>query len=108
MLPERIGHYRVTGKLGEGGMGEIFSARDETLNRTVALKLIAAALLDDGNARRRFLREARAAAALQHLFICTIHEVLEVGDQPVIVMEYVEGETLFDRIVRGPLTVPEI
>lgn len=60
-------------------MGEIFAARDETLNWTVALKLIAAALLDDGHARRRFLREARAAAALQHPFICTIHEVLEVG-----------------------------
>jgi len=108
MLPERIGHYRVTGKLGEGGMGEIYAAHDETLNRTVALKLIAAALLDDEHARRRFLREARAAAALQHPFICTIHEVLEVGDQPIIVMECVEGETLFDCIARGPLAVPEI
>jgi TolB-like protein/Tfp pilus assembly protein PilF len=112
MLPERIGHYRVTGKLGEGGMGEIYSARDEKLNRPVALKLISAALLDDPHARSRFLREARAAAALQHPFICTIHEVLEVPHQtigqPVIVMECVEGETLFDRIARGPLAVPDI
>ena len=84
-------------------MGEIFSAHDEKLNRTVAVKFIAVARLDSGSSRRLFLHEARAAAALDHPFICTVHDVLEHQGQPVIVMERVEGETLQDLIARGPL-----
>jgi TolB-like protein len=108
VLNERIGHYRITARLGQGGMGEIFSAFDEKLNRTVAIKLISRALLDSEQSRRLFLREARAAAALDHPFICTVHEVLEHDDQPMIVMECVKGETLQQRLTQGPLPIEEL
>ena len=108
MLNEQIGQYRITGRLGQGGMGEIFSARDEKLNRTVAVKFIANARMDSDASRRLFLREARAAAALDHPFICTVHDVLEHKGQPVIVMERVEGETLQARISRGALSVEQV
>jgi serine/threonine protein kinase/Tfp pilus assembly protein PilF len=107
MLNEQIGQYRITGRLGQGGMGEIFSARDEKLNRTVAVKFIDARMDSDAS-RRLFLREARAAAALDHPFICTVHDVLEHKGQPVIVMERVEGETLQARISRGALSVEQV
>src|SRR5438876_12091732 len=103
VLNQQIGQYRITGKLGQGGMGEIFSARDEKLDRTVAVKFIANSRLDSDASRRLFLREARAAAALDHPFICSIHNVLEHEGQPLIIMEMVPGETLQDRIERGPL-----
>jgi serine/threonine protein kinase len=108
VLNEQIGQYRITGRLGQGGMGEIFSARDEKLNRTVAVKVIANAKMDSDASRRLFLREARAAAALDHPFICTVHDVLEHNGQPVIVMERVEGETLQALISRGALPVDQI
>ena len=88
-------------------MGAIFAAYDEELKRTVAMKVIAGERLGDSASRRLFLREARAAAALDHPFICTVHEVLEHQGQPVIVMERVEGETLANRISRGALDVRE-
>src|SRR5207244_2470042 len=84
-----------------------FSARDEKLNRTVAVKVIANSRIDSVTSRRLFLREARAAAALDHPFICTVHDVLEHNGQPVIVMERVEGETLLSRLSRGPLPVEQ-
>ncbi len=105
MLNEQIGQYRITEKLGQGGMGEIFAAYDQTLNRTVAVKVIASSRLGSDQSRRLFLREARAAAALDHPFICAIHNVLEYEGQPLIVMEMVQGETLQDRIARGALPV---
>jgi len=108
VLNEQIGQYRITGRLGQGGMGEIFAARDEKLNRTVAVKLIANSRIGNDALRRLFLREARAAAALDHPFICTVHDVLEHNGQPMIVMERVEGETLQERISRGPLPVEQI
>ena len=108
MTNEQIGQYRITGRLGQGGMGEIFAARDEKLNRTVAVKFIANAQMDSEASRRLFLREARAAAALDHPFICTVHDVLEHNGQPVIVMERVEGETLLALISRGSLPVDQL
>ena len=108
MLSGQIGHYRITGKLGQGGMGEIFSAFDEKLNRNVALKQISTAVIDDDRSRRRFLREARAAASLNHPFICTVHEVLEHEGAPLIVMERVEGHTLHARLARGIVPVEEL
>ncbi len=108
MLNEQIGQYRITGKLGQGGMGEIFSAYDQKLNRNVAVKFIAATQLDSDYSRKMFLREARAAAALDHPFICTVHDVLEHHGQPMIVMERVEGETLHERIAHGPLSVEQV
>src|SRR5438105_6993251 len=88
-------------------MGEIYSAFDEKLNRTVAVKVIAADLLDD-RTRSRVIVEARAAAALDHPFICAVHDVLEHNGQPVIIMEWVQGETLQARISRGPLSLAEL
>ncbi len=108
MLNEQIGQYRITGKLGQGGMGEIFSAYDQKLNRNVAVKFIASTHLDSDDSRKMFLREARAAAALDHPFICTVHDVMEHHGQPMIVMERVEGETLHERIGRGPLSVEQV
>ena len=107
MLNEQIGQYRITAKLGQGGMGEIFSAQDEKLHRTVAVKFIANSRLDDDASRRLFLREARAAAALDHPFICSVHDVLEHGGRPVIIMERVEGETLQSLISRGALPIEQ-
>ena len=89
-------------------MGEIFSAHDEKLNRTVAVKRIAQSLLHSDRSRGQFLREARAAAALSHPFICTVHEVLEHEGTLLIVMERVQGETLLSRLQRGPLPADEI
>src|SRR5436190_17578329 len=86
VLNEQIGQYRITARLGQGGMGEIFAARDEKLNRTVAVKFIANAKMDSDASRSLFLRQARAASALDHPFICTVHDVLEHKDQPAIVM----------------------
>src|SRR6266516_4028711 len=108
VLNEQIGQYRITGRLGQGGMGEICAARDEKLNRTVAVKVIANSRIDSETSRRLFLREARAAAALDHPFICTVHDVLEHNGQPVIVMERVEGETLQALIARGALPVDQV
>ena len=89
-------------------MGQIFKARDEKLDRVVALKAISPQLVGEETARKRFYREARAAAALNHPFICTVHEVVEEGDQPYIVMEFVEGESLRGRLSRERLTFDEI
>ena len=104
----RVGRYVIRDRIGRGGMGEIYTAHDERLDRVVVLKAISPALVDHDVARRRFLREARAAAALAHPFTCTIHEVLEHDAQPFIVMEYVEGETLRARLLRGPLAAADI
>lgn len=108
MLSERVAHYRIVEKLGQGGMGEIFSAYDEKLKRTVAVKRISLATLPDDQSRRQFLREARAAAALNHPFICTIHEVLEHEGEPLIVMEHVEGKTLDACLRSGPLPSDDV
>ena len=92
MLGETVSHYRVIEKLGAGGMGEVYLAEDTSLDRKVALKFLPSQMHSDKLARRRFLREAKAAAALDHPFICNIHEVAETREgQGFIVMEYVEG-----------------
>ncbi len=101
-------HFRIIRKLGQGGMGKVYLAEDLTLGRKVALKFLA--LKPDsgsGALLERFRREARAAAALKHPHICTIHGVEECDGEPVIEMEFVEGETLAARIARGALSLPE-
>ncbi len=105
---DRIGPYRVLERIGRGGMGEIFTAEDERLGRVVALKTISPDLVPDQESRDRLLAEARAAAALSHPFICTIHDALERDGVPVIVMEYVKGETVAHRVEAGPVPPPEI
>ncbi len=94
MLGQQLGHYRILEKIGAGGMGEVYRAHDEQLDRDVALKVLPAHTLTDETARARLLREARAAAALNHPHICTIHEVGEAGGQAYIAMELVEGKPL--------------
>jgi serine/threonine protein kinase/tetratricopeptide (TPR) repeat protein len=105
-VPDRIGPYRVLEKLGQGGMGIVFSALDERLDRSLAVKVIRAGGSDD-TAVKRFWREARAAAAVNHPNICQIYEVGEHQGQMFIAMERLEGESLGDRLERGSLPATE-
>src|SRR5206468_2647565 len=104
--PTRIGHYAITGTLGHGGMGIVYAARDERLGRTVALKTMTSVARDD-TARKRFWREARAAASVNHPNICQLYEIGEEGGELFIAMELLEGEALAERLKRGTLNVSE-
>ena len=106
ILPARIGHYAITHKLGEGGMGVVYAARDERLQRTVALKTMSS-LSKDETARKRFWREARAAASVNHPNICQIYEIGEEAGKLFIAMELLEGEVLSDRLRRGAMSAAE-
>jgi TolB-like protein/tRNA A-37 threonylcarbamoyl transferase component Bud32 len=108
VIGKTLAHYRVLEKIGKGGMGEVFLAEDTSLRRRVALKFLPPEMERDEEARRRFLREARSAAALDHPYICHINEVAESEGRDFIVMEYVEGEALRARIGQGPRPLEEI
>src|SRR5207247_1196011 len=97
-----IGHYQVRSLLGRGGMGEVYLAEDTRLERQVALKLLPAEFTEDKDRVRRFAQEARAASALNHPNIITIYEIGEDGRTHYIVTEYVEGETLRQRLGNAP------
>ncbi len=112
----RLGPYEIMSRLGGGGMGEVFSARDTRLDRTVALKTLRADVAASADLRVRFEREARAIASITHPHICTLYDVgrarlagdVRAGeDVDFLVMELLAGETLADRLARGPLTLPE-
>ena len=105
-LPARIGHYAIAHKLGEGGMGVVYAARDERLQRTVALKTMLSFTNED-TARKRFWREARAAASVNHPNVCQIYEIGEDAGVLFIAMELLEGEVLSDRLRRGPLSAAQ-
>jgi dienelactone hydrolase/predicted Ser/Thr protein kinase len=107
MISKTLGHYRVLEKIGQGGMGEVFLADDTSLHRKVALKFLPAEMQQDATARKRFLREAQSVAALDHPYICSIHEVRESDGKDFIVMEYVDGQTLRDKLAQGPLPIEE-
>jgi serine/threonine protein kinase/pimeloyl-ACP methyl ester carboxylesterase/tetratricopeptide (TPR) repeat protein len=102
-----ISHYEVLDKLSEGGMGMIYKAHDTKLERLSVLKLLPHYLSSNQDMKHRFIQEARAAASLDHPNVCTIYEVGEVGGQLYIAMPYYEGETLKDKIEKGPLPVGE-
>ena len=99
--------YRVIERLGGGGMGEVFLAEDTRLGRQVALKFLTASDAQDGEARARLVREARAASVLRSPHVAVTYDLVEHGTDLFIAMEYVEGELLSERIARGPLPVPE-
>jgi TolB-like protein/Tfp pilus assembly protein PilF/predicted Ser/Thr protein kinase len=101
------GKYRILEEIGHGGMGIVYKAEDLKLKRCVALKFLPAHLMDSPELKERFLIEAQAAAALSHPNICVIHEVGESEDRPYIAMEFVEGETLRDKVKEGPLKPEE-
>jgi len=101
------GKYRIVEPIGKGGMGVVYKAEDTKLKRSVAVKFLPSELSDDSDAGERFLREAQAVAALSHPHICTIHEINEEEKQPFIVMEYVEGQSLKQKIEQGLLDQAE-
>jgi serine/threonine protein kinase/tetratricopeptide (TPR) repeat protein len=106
-VPARIGHYAVMGKLGQGGMGIVYAARDERLERRVALKTMSS-LGGDETARKRFWREARAAASVNHPNVCQLYEIGEDAGELFIAMELLEGEALGERLRRGALSLSEV
>jgi len=107
MIGKTIFHYRILEKLGEGGMGIVYKAEDTKLKRTVALKFLAPQALGSKQEKERLVREAQAAAVLDHPNICTIYEINEVQGQTFISMSYIEGESVKDKIVSGPLELNE-
>ncbi len=107
MVGQSISHYKLVEKLGEGGMGVVYKAEDTKLNRQVALKFLAQHLLDDAEAKERFLREAQAAAALHHPNVCPVYEIDEVDGKTFISMAFLKGETLEAQISEGPLPIKD-
>ena len=108
MVGQTLSHYRVLEKLGSGGMGEVYLAEDLVLGRKVAIKVLAPRSVEERGSIDRLVREARAASALNHPHICTIHEIAEHDGQPFLVLELLEGRTLKDEIGASPLPLERL
>jgi eukaryotic-like serine/threonine-protein kinase len=104
----RLGPYEIQSALGAGGMGEVYRARDTRLDRTVAIKILPAHLSENAEARQRFEREARTISSLNHPNICTLHDIGKQDGVDFLVMECLEGETLAERLRRGPLPIAQV
>ena len=108
MVGETVSHYRIIAEIGAGGMGVVYKAEDLRLGRLVALKFLPPQLVRDADAKRRFFQEARTASAIDHVNVCTIHDIEETTDGRVFLsMAYCDGETLKKRLERGPLAATE-
>jgi serine/threonine protein kinase len=109
MIGKTVGHYRITAKLGKGGMGEVFLAEDTRLDRKAAIKFLPADLAGDRERRHRFLSEAKAASALNHPHVCVVYDVGETDEGlPFIAMEFVEGQSLDVLVEQGPLETTQV
>ena len=108
MIGTKLAHYEITSHLGSGGMGEVYQATDSKLGRSVAIKLLPEAFTHDSERAARFEREARVLASLNHSNIAAIYGLEESGERKFLVMELVAGETLAERIKRGPIPVDEV
>lgn len=104
----KLGPYEILGPLGAGGMGEVYRAKDTRLDRIVAIKVLPSHLSGDPDLRQRFEREARAVSSLNHPHICTLHDIGHQEGADFLVMEYIEGETLSERLQKGPLAIADL
>src|SRR4029077_10100746 len=103
MIAESIAHYRIIKQLGAGGMGEVYLALDTKLDRKVAIKVLLPDSLAEANLKKRLLKEAQAAAKLDHPNICAVYDVSEADSLTFIVMQYIAGESLAEKMLRQPL-----
>src|ERR1700751_2022093 len=104
----RLGPYEILSAIGVGGMGEVYRAKDTRLDRIVAIKVLPPHLADSSELRERFEREARTIASLNHPHICTLYDIGHQDGTDFLVMEYLEGETLAQRLVKGPLPLDQV
>src|SRR5713226_1802664 len=104
----KLGPYEIQSPLGAGGMGEVYRAKDTRLYRSVAVKILPSHLSDNPDAKQPFDREARAISSLNHPNICTLHDVGHQDGVDFLVMEFLEGETLADRVMKGPLATEQV
>src|SRR6202521_457902 len=104
----RLGPHEILSAIGAGGMGEVYRARDTRLDRIVAIKVLPTHLADRPELRERFEREARTIASLNHPHICTLHDIGKQDGVDYLVMEYLEGETLAQRLLKGPLPLEQV
>jgi serine/threonine protein kinase len=107
MIGKTLGHYQITNQLGKGGMGEVFQAKDQVLGRDIAIKVLPEEFARDTDRVARFQREAKVLASLNHSNIAAIYGLEESGGTNFLVLELVEGETLAERLKRGPIPVEE-